>query len=212
MSEVEATSVGRERIKKRLRVAIAIPVLIVGAILVLGVSVTMNAIARQEVVDDIFTDAAELPPELIDEVVWQPDPELARVIDPTTRENITASWLRAWEQMSIVAQTGDASGVDAYFAGPARVGVLAQVELWNGRSVEQLGHDLELRFISIDGQVVEVRSHASRLERTDQVEGGTLVQQTTESYDAVLILEDGNWRINHLVRRSFTPGEWELVP
>lgn len=160
----------------------------------------------------VFTPAAELPPDLLSSVAWQVDAaDLPRQMEPLTRADITASWLRAWEQMSIVSQTGDVSGVEVYFSNTARVGVLAGADDWGNRSVHQLGHELELTFYSEDGQIVGLRSNETRLQHREVAEDHTLVRETTESYEAVLVLEDGNWRIHHWVRRSFEAGDWAVV-
>ncbi len=202
----------RASAKRRLRAGLIVPLLVGGLIALLGVSAIFGAVARSEQTEDIFTDAAELPPELIEEVTWLPDPaDLPRQMEPLTRVDLTSSFLRAWEQMTIVSATGDTSGVETYFAGPARVGVLARAGEWNDLSVKQLGHTLELSFYSEDGQVIGMTAVESRMQREQVTDAGVITQESLESYDVVLVLDDGNWRIHHMIRREYEPGAWTLT-
>ena len=198
------------RTKKRfLRLSVIIPLLCAAAAVLLLSSTIMASIVRDQETQDIFTDAAVIPPELLDEIVWLEDPDdLPREMEPLTRIAVTSSWIRAWEQLEIVARTGDTSGVEVYFANSAREGVLERAGQWSGRSVSQVGHDLQLSFYSEDGQVIGLSSVDSHLVRTDRVDDVEFTRETRESYDAVLVLDDGNWRIHHWVRRSLEGGSW----
>lgn len=198
------------RTKKRiLRLSVIIPLLCGAAAVLLLSSAIMASIVSDQETQDIFTDAAVIPPELLDEIVWLEDPDdLPREMEPLTRIAVTSSWIRAWEQLEIVARTGDTSGVEVYFANSAREGVLERAGQWSGRSVSQVGHDLQLSFYSEDGQVIGLSSVESHLVRTDRVDDVEFTRETRESYDAVLVLDDGNWRIHHWVRRSLEGGSW----
>lgn len=198
------------RTKKRiLRLSLIIPLLCGAAAVLLLSSAIMASIVSDQETQDIFTDAAVIPPELLDEIVWLEDPDdLPREMEPLTRIAVTSSWIRAWEQLEIVARTGDTSGVEVYFANSAREGVLERAGQWSGRSVSQVGHDLQLSFYSEDGQVIGLSSVESHLVRTDRVDDVEFTRETRESYDAVLVLDDGNWRIHHWVRRSLEGGSW----
>lgn len=198
------------RTKKRiLRLSVIIPLLCGAAAVLLLSSAIMASIVSDQETQDIFTDAAVIPPELLDEIVWLDDPDdLPREMEPLTRIAVTSSWIRAWEQLEIVARTGDTSGVEVYFANSAREGVLERAGQWSGRSVSQVGHDLQLSFYSEDGQVIGLSSVESHLVRTDRVDDVEFTRETRESYDAVLVLDDGNWRIHHWVRRSLEGGSW----
>jgi len=199
----------RQAKKRFLRLGLIIPLLCAAAAVLLLSSAIMASIVRDQETQDIFTDAAVIPPELLDEIVWLEDPDdLPREMEPLTRIAVTSSWIRAWEQMEIVARTGDTSGVEVYFANSAREGVLERAGQWSGRSVSQIGHDLQLSFYSEDGQVIGLSSVDSHLVRTDTVDDVEFTRETQERYDAVLVLDDGNWRIHHWVRRSLEGGSW----
>jgi len=169
-------------------------------------------VTRSAELEDVFTDAAELPPDLVDQVVWADDPAtLERQMEPLTRTGLTSAWLRAWEQVSIVSETGQIDGVEVYFSGSARESVISLASSWGGQSRTQLGHDLELTFYSLDGQIIGLTATESRFELERTTSSDTRTALTRERFDAVLVLEDGNWRIHHLVRRDVEREPWVPV-
>lgn len=198
----------RGRQKQWLRLGLVVPLLLVALVGVKLVSGVMSSIVSDQATTAIFNDAAELPPELINSIQWLPDeaPETYREMEPLTRVDLAASWIRAWEQLRIASEAGDISGVDTYFANSARIAVLAHANEWDGRTVQQLGHNLQLTFYSEDGQIVGLRSTESHLRRSHTLpDGSVLTRETSESYEAILVLDDGNWRIHHWVRRGIEP-------
>lgn len=201
------------RAKKRLvRAGLGCALATLALVAVTMASGVLSSLEQSDAEVAIFNDAAELPPALLGSVTWVADPaELPREMEPLTRDNIEGSWLRAWEQMSIVSATGDTSGVEVYFANSARRGVLERADSWGGVSVKQLGHELELTFYSEDGQIVGIRSNETRLQHRDTNGEHALIRESIETYEAVLVLEDGNWRVHHWVRRSVEVDEWEAV-
>jgi len=210
MNEIEGDRRRDSRRNKRpLKIVVGIVLATTAAVIVFGASAVLSSITSSAETADVFTDAAELPPTLIDSVTWNADPmDLPRPMEPLTRVDVTASWLRAWEQLRIVSETGDTSDIEVYFSSTARENILAQAQEWDETSVRQLGHDLELTFYSEDGQVLGLRSTETRVRRRRDAGDRTVTAESNESYEAVMILEDGNWRIHHLVRRSFDQGEW----
>lgn len=207
----EAMLEQRSRTKRLLRVGVIVPLLIAAAIVIAIASSVMSSIVDDGDTIAIFTEAAEIPPELAESTIWLPDPAgLPRDMEPLTRDDVTASWIRAWEQLEIVSRIGDTSGVEVYFANSARESVLGNAAQWSGRSVSQLGHTLELTFYSEDGQVIGLRSQESQLLRGERTEAGEFIRKTREGYEAVLVLDDGNWRIHHWVRRSFEADAWTV--
>ncbi len=201
----------RRRRKFRIRFAFAAATAATALVVLAAASSLIGSLTRSEQTNAVFSEAASLPPDLIGSVVWAPDPgDLPRQMEPLTREAVASSWLRAWEQLRIVAETGDTSGVEVYFSDPARSSILEASD-WHGRSLRQLGHDLALTFYSDDGQVIGLSSTATRLLRTERNGDERWQQESTEQYEVVMVLEDGNWRIHHLVRRSVDASPWVLA-
>ncbi len=199
------------KMSARLAVALVVVVTTLGAVAVGAASV--RAVTASSERAAIFNDAGVLPSDLTDAVTWRPDANRAtRPMEPLTRELVTASWLRAWEQLRIVAETGDTSGVAVSFSNTALDDVLAGANGHGGQSLRQQSHDLELTFYSDDGQVIGLTAHATELVHSIERDDGRMERRSVERYDAVLVLEDGGWRIHHLVRRSVELGPWLIAP
>lgn len=210
MTASEVTTLQRSgRRKVLLRVMLLLAVAAAG-LLVLGTfGSLLSTVTQSGDAAEVFTDAAELPDDLLDAVTWLPDTEgIPRSMEPLTRADVTSAWIRAWSQLTVAAETGDTSGMEVYFSNSALQGVLAGAESSSNRPVFQIGHDLQLTFYSEDGQVVGLTAVQSRLLRAEPFDDGVRrFFESEESFEAVLILEDGNWRIQHWVRQS-VEGDW----
>ncbi len=211
MSSVKDTverrpSSGKKKLVLRLAVVGIVGLLGLGVLY--GLSELLSVLTRNSDTNDVFTEAAELPPELIEAVTWLPDAEgLPRQMEPLTRVDVTAAWLRAWAQIPIVAETGDVTGLEVYFSNSALRGMLDAAPDWRDRPSWQIGHEMQLTFYSEDGQVIGLTSTKSRFLRTERFDDERRYFDANESYEAVLLLEDGNWRIQHWVRRA-AEGVW----
>ena len=204
---------GGVKSKKNLIKLMVFGVMAVAGVIGLGLAArSYEGISQSEETNEVFNAAAQLPPELLEAVIWQRDPEnLTREMEPLTRVDLTSAWIRAWEQLSIVAQTGSVAGLEIYFSNSALEGLLASAQEVRGRPVNQLSHNLRVDFYSEDGQVIGLTADQVGLVRSVPI-GGTLGWvQSVESYEAVLVLEDGNWRVQHWVRRS-TDERWWTEP
>ncbi len=204
----------RARIKNRwtFRFGLAAAVALVGFVVLTVSGAVMREVTQGGEKADVFTDAAELPDALLDSVRWRDDsPDLPRQMEPLTRDDIAQAWIRAWSQPDVIAQTDDISGLEAYFSASALDAMGSDVQRWRSQSIEQIGHELELTFYSEDGQVVGLTSHRSDFLYTQTVGSKQLPFHSEESFEAVLLLEDGNWRIQHWVRRD-TKQSWFFEP
>ena len=200
--------------RRVLVMALGLIAMAAGVVSLLAVGRLFDKVTSRSETADIFNDAAALSPDLLTAVRWGPDPDdLSRPMEPLTRDDITRAWLRAWPQLAIVAETGDTSGVDIYFSSSARAALLESVDDLSGAEIRQISHDLTLSFYSEDGVVVGIRADEVRLLRQLPMPGNDLRAyfDTVESYEAVLLLEDGNWRVQHWVRRD-VEGDWWSTP
>lgn len=210
---MSATNTAEKPRSGRRKALLRLVLLVVVGVAGLGVLSTfgtlLSSITRSGDAAAVFTDAAELPDDLLDAVTWLPDvEEIPRPMEPLTRADVTSAWIRAWSQLTIAAETGETGGMEVYFSNSALKGVLAGAESSSGRPVFQIGHELQLTFYSEDGQVVGLTALKSRLLRAEPFDDGKRrFFESEESFEAVMILEDGNWRIQHWVRQS-VEGDW----
>jgi hypothetical protein len=190
-----------ERIK-RIIAATALLVLVVGS--AAGLFLLGSVVARASRGADpasALTEVGDIAPGLDGVVEWMPDAPLQRrVVEPTTRRMIEAAWTRAWAALAR-AEAGDPSLVDAWFSGPALEQVDALVEARPSASELQFGtHALQITFYSDDGSVVGLRAERAETYRVLDTSSGPVVVTTTDVVSAVLVLEDGTWRIRQWVR------------
>ena len=157
--------------------------------------------------DEAFS-ATELVPESLGATLtWSDDaPDLARIVEPTTRDEVAAAFLRANDAL-MRAAAGDLGGLDVWFTGPALDAARQRFDRSTDgastsratavRSTIATAHDLRVEFYSLDGQIMVLRS-ASDVPDADP-NGGTPASTTTRS-EVILVLSDGNWRVRNVER------------
>lgn len=128
-----------------------------------------------------------------DLLVWAPDPpQPARQLEPASRLAVTDGYLRAWDAIA-----AGASEDGTYLTGPAR---LAGDRGPSSTLLRHYQHALQLEFYSADGQIL-VLTDIAGVVRTTEVDGDRLlVGRGPEQFRAILLLEDGNWRVRSLTR------------
>lgn len=193
---------------------IVIALLGIGALSGLGTLITrLQSGADPATALNIISSA---PPDLEKRLVWladRPASDQQREMEPNTREQLTAAYLRAWTQWNIALEVGQPVGLNSYFAGPALAGVTNNVTTtvaagWNLHQ-SNLHHELELHFYADDGTLVaftdqnlQLVQHFRRAtadaatENTgeDTVED-TFVVESSHRYAVVMLRQDDNWRI-----------------
>lgn len=144
-----------------------------------------------------FSEIPLVPEQLSELVTWGPDPTLDRPVEPDTRRFVESAWVRGWAGVDAAQRSGDRSEVTARFVGPLVDQVAQTARPSAPAALTQHGHELEVVFYSLDGSVMAL-SATSEIER--QLLGGPSLR-STEQYQVVMLLSDGNWRIQHLVRQ-----------
>lgn len=143
------------------------------------------------------------------DLTWRPDAaDSGREMEPFTREQIESNYIRAWLQLSFSYSKGEPFGLKTYFVGPAlEMATDSVLQVTDaGFSAEQVAtsHELELHFYSADGSIVAFTDHRAHLvQLVRDADGRVLnVRQLPASYDVVMFLEDGNWRVRHWLRTA----------
>lgn len=203
----------RRQLRFATRVIFAGGICVIGLIALFLLGQTMSSVTRSEETADVLNVAATLPGDLQGSVEWLPDPlGLPRRMEPLTRDDITDAWLRGWSQIAILANTGDSAGLEEYFTNSAQEALLRGRQGWSGLPVQQIGHELELTFYSEDGSVAAFTATESRVLRRTPTGDNAVWFDAVESFDVVVLLEDGNWRMQHWVRRSADGVWWSEQP
>ena len=161
-----------------------------------------------------------VPPDLNVSLKWLPDDaDTGRAMEPFTRTQIEAAYLRAWLQWNLSYIKGAPYGLKTYFSGPALVAVSANVSdaAKQGLQILQINsaHNLRLHFYSADGSVVAFTDEGAHVSELIRDRKGNLVSFTDSNaqYDVVMLLEDGNWHVRQWVRtKTNTPEYGAIAP
>ncbi len=174
-------------------VAVAIAALIAVGLVALALVVQRTNTGADPMAS--FTQVPAVPDDVQALITWLPDGELARRVEPTTREAVGAAWARGWHRLDVAQRTHDSAGIETWFVGALPEQIAASVgETQVRSSVTQFGHTMQITFYSLDGSIIGLES-MSDIERA--VESGPS-RRSVERLQAVLVLSDGNWRVRHL--------------
>lgn len=204
--------------KSRLKLALAlslfglITLLLVGTIAAMGRLVAYFSSGADPA--GIFKMVPSAPVDLKARVTWLPDAATVpanQTLPTYLRTQIAGAYLYGWAQWNTSYALRRPYNLKSYFAAPAlqMVSTAITSPVAAGWQVRQynLQHQLELTFVSADGQLIAFTDHNAHLvQQILDVDGNLLdVQETTNVYAVVMRLEDGNWRVRDLVRRGNGP-------
>lgn len=193
--------------KRGIRIALVAGALAVGVATLLIMGAVLVESARGADPASALNRATQLPENIGDIVSWADDPQLVRGVEPQTRLLVEAAWVRAWHRVSVAQSSGERAGVDTWFLAsladqvarsthsPELLGDPREVELSMG-GVMQHGHDVRVSFYSLDGSIMAL-DVVSDLER---LLGSGESVRASETYEVVMLLSDGNWRVQSLTR------------
>ncbi len=152
------------------------------------------------------------PSELLETVEWLPDAERdGRTMEPDARRMVTDAYVRALSALDRAGRGDEAAPLAAYLSGPALDRALEQTD--DDRSVvsstEYLSQQLRLEYYSDDGAVIAVTVPEVEIVRIIQGDGTDTRQVlwSDESWRFVMMLQDGNWRIQQLEITAVRTGE-----
>jgi hypothetical protein len=136
-------------------------------------------------------------------VTWGNIANPGRPMEKPTLQEIQRDYLNAWHVRNIAFKKNDRYGISDFYTDSARARVFEHIDLniennnwFKGTSLE---HFPELDFYSEDGTLVVFTD--KEVERYQEVyEGDELIfkEKDTTSYQIMMLLEDGFWRIRHL--------------
>ena len=138
---------------------------------------------------------------------WLEDGNLGREMNAQTLSEIESNYLDAWHIKNIAFSTNSKIGVDAYYTESARKNIfnIIQANKKEKITIERttLSHSPDIFFFSEDGQLV-VLEDKNVVEYKRVFKDNKFILEITEiaNYKVILLLEDGFWRIRHLVKES----------
>ena len=151
------------------------------------------------------------------ETVWAPLKNDGRPMDAQTLNAIQNDYLDAWYVKHVAYKTNTLAGIGDYYTESARENINAFIELNTSKNITiegtALKHHITLDFFSEDGQLAVITDrHVIEFKRV--FENDTLILETTEqsTYKIIFLLEDGFWRIRHMIKEYNEDYNAEFVP
>ena len=148
---------------------------------------------------------------------WAPLKNEGRPMDAQTLNALQNDYLDAWYVKHIAYKTNTLAGIEDYYTENARkniIGLVAQNKS-NNITIEgtTLEHHLTLDFFSEDGQLAVITDEKV-IEFKRVFENDTLLLEITEqsTYKIILLLEDGFWRIRHIIKEQSKDYKNEFIP
>lgn len=140
-------------------------------------------------------------------MTWTTERNQGREINKQHIIDIENDYLDAWYVRSIAFKANSTYGIDDYYTESARKNLYSQIEFNLEENVylesTSLAHNLSVEFFSEDGQLVAL-TDSNVIEYKQVFKNDQLILSTYEvsTYELVLLLEDGFWRIRHLVKTA----------
>ncbi|NNE73880.1 MAG: hypothetical protein HKN26_09465 [Acidimicrobiales bacterium] len=141
---------------------------------------------------DAFRPAPIVPADIDEYVLWLDErDELLRPVEPLTRDAVASAWVRADAAARYALEYRDTRPLQTWFT----EGALERAEALLSEPTADTGwswsgHELRAVFYSVDGRIMGVEAISTGWIHTDGA-----VLPVREARRAVLVLTDGNWRI-----------------
>ncbi|WP_422107110.1 cellulase family glycosylhydrolase [Winogradskyella sp.] len=153
------------------------------------------------------------------ELTWTPLANEGRPMDKENLKAIEDDYLDAWYVRHVAYMTNSMEGVDDFYTESARENIqrIVSMNSENNTFIEAttLAHHPNLEFFSEDGQLAVLTDNGV-IEYKRIFNSEKLVAEVYEksTYRVTLLLEDGFWRIRHMVRIESLPysTEQEINP
>ena len=151
------------------------------------------------------------------EVQWEDLQNPGRPMEAQTLNEIQNDYLRSWYVRNIALSNNDSHGVADYYTDSMRIKIdrLLELNKQQNTSVKQtsLVHHPSLDFYSADGSlVVFTDRHVETYKEIWQNDQMLLRKNDTSSYKVMMLLEDGFWRIRHMVEIEKPIEEGHTLP
>lgn len=149
----------------------------------------------------------ERRPTYLPKITWDTLQYEGRPMEKQNLKEIEKDYLNSWYVRNLAYQQNSKTGIEDYFTDSARVNIFKNMEYNSLRKTKitstTLNHQPELNFYSADGQLVSFTDR-NVISYQEVYLGEKLVDRLvdTANYKVVMLLEDGFWRIRHMVREA----------
>ncbi|WP_298898365.1 glycoside hydrolase family 2 TIM barrel-domain containing protein [uncultured Psychroserpens sp.] len=193
--------------KNILRVIVIASYVIIITLIIYGISALLAYLNTGADRSTILHTEIQKIDQYLPKVTWAPLSNEGRPIDSENLNKIENNYLDAWYVKHIAYKTNTTAGIKDYYTDSARLNLFNFIELNAAQNISiestTLEHHPSLEFFSEDGQLAVI-TDKDVIEYKRIFQNELLVLETTEisTYKIILLLEDGFWRIRHLVKES----------
>jgi len=143
-------------------------------------------------------------------LIWSPLNNEGRLMDNENLTNLQNDYLDAWYVKQVAYKTNKVAGIKDYYTESARKNLYNFIDLNKAEDITiestTLNHNPTLEFFSLDGKLAVI-TDKNVVEYKRVFKAEEFILKTTESstYKIVFLLEDGFWRIRHIVKQDSQP-------
>ena len=140
-------------------------------------------------------------------IVWKQDGNEGRFMDEQTLRDVESDYLDAWYVKQIANKTNIKNGIEDFYTENARENLYNIIDANIKEKITILSttikHQPDILFFSEDGQLI-VLQDKNVVEYKRIYKENAIILETTEvsDYKIILLLEDGFWRIRHIVKEK----------
>ncbi|QRM88844.1 cellulase family glycosylhydrolase [Lacinutrix sp. WUR7] len=198
--------------KNILRTILIISYIMIVALIISGISALFSYLNtgadRSTMLHTEIQKVEQYAPKLI----WEPLTNEGRLMDTENLNALQNDYLDAWYVKQVAYRTNKTAGIKDYYTDSARENLYAFIDLNKAENTTieatTLNHNPTLEFFSEDGQLAVITDRdVVEYKRVFKAEKLVLETTETSTYKMVFLLEDGFWRIRHLVKESSNPFE-----
>lgn len=138
-------------------------------------------------------------------ITWNVDGQRGRKISNQALKELERDYINAWYTKNMALGTYNQLGITDYFTQDARTQIISMVQLNQNHQIRvettTLSHQPQLEFYSLDGKLaVLTDKNVVQIEKIYVSEALVQQEKTVGSYQVILLLEDGFWRIRQMVK------------
>ncbi len=156
----------------------------------------------------IFHEAVTHKDTYLPNLTWENTENPARPIEEQALKEIKDDYLKAWYVRQLALQTNDSIGISDFYTQSARKNITNYItdNKAKGITIEAttVSHTIDLDFYSADGQVVVFTDRGVKEYQQVYKEKQLILDtEVYATYRVVMLLEDGFWKIRHLVKERY---------
>ncbi|NNK70372.1 MAG: cellulase family glycosylhydrolase [Flavobacteriaceae bacterium] len=201
--------------KAILRVVLVLSYIVLIGLVVFGISALFSYLNTGADRSNMLHTEVKKIDQYLPDIEWSELNNLGREISQTTLNELENDYLDAWYVKHVAFMTNIETGIDDYYTESARENIFNIIALNKADSISiegtTLSHQPTLEFYSEDGQLAVITDR-NVLEFKRIYEADKMVLETREvsTYKVLMLLEDGFWRIRHMVKEEVAPYKDEI--